>query len=481
MRIVICGFLEGIYRNKSLYLIILLMSLNNQFKSDRTPNAELLNRYGIVGQKDVLDSQDVINMYKGKDKTGWKKYVLYLERMAQGSDLGAREAIFKNAVKELTDQGYDLETAQDYAAVRAHQYMPYQQVGTSRSLAYLRRMLPFINPPIQGLARDIAAARGRVGNISRADGKKALAWRLAKYTMVTAAYAAFMSGDDDYESKTDDQQDNNFFIGGTRVPVPAEIRPLKVAIERGTRAYINTPGADVDNPEIAAAIIRKFWEVAAGFAPIPTIARPIGENIANYDVFTGRPVVGPGQQRKEPAYQYSENTSEVAKVIGAQLNYSPMKIDHLIKGYGGYMGTTLAQMTNYLSSDRPAPPINQMLFIGSMLEGEHASGAKGDFYELYDKTSTVKATAQALKEAGDSEGLQNYMQKNQGYLAVAPSVNNLHNQLTKLRQYKKQILASGMTPEEKREALDSLSDSENNMLSNIKDLHRQALEINNQN
>lgn len=455
--------------------------LNNQFKSDRTPNAELLNRYGIVGQKDVLDSQDVINMYKGKDKTGWKKYVLYLERMAQGSDLGAREAIFKNAVKELTDQGYDLETAQDYAAVRAHQYMPYQQVGTSRSLAYLRRMLPFINPPIQGLARDIAAARGRVGNISRADGKKALAWRLAKYTMFTAAYAAFMSGDDDYESKTDDQQDNNFFIGGTRVPVPAEIRPLKVAIERGTRAYINTPGADVDNPEIAAAIIRKFWEVAAGFAPIPTIARPIGENIANYDVFTGRPVVGPGQQRKEPAYQYSENTSEVAKVIGAQLNYSPIKIDHLIKGYGGYMGSTLAQMTNYLSSDRPAPPINQMLFIGSMLEGEHASGAKGDFYELYDKTSTVKATAQALKEAGDSEGLQNYMQENQGYLAVAPSVNNLHNQLTKLRQYKKQILASGMTPEEKREALDSLSDSENNMLSNIKDLHRQALEINNQN
>jgi hypothetical protein len=290
-----------------------------------------------------------------------------------------------------------------------------------------------------------------------------------------------MSGDDDYESKTDDQQDNNFFIGGTRVPVPAEIRPLKVAIERGTRAYINTPGADVDNPEIAAAIIRKFWEVAAGFAPIPTIARPIGENIANYDVFTGRPVVGPGQQRKEPAYQYSENTSEVAKVIGAQLNYSPIKIDHLIKGYGGYMGSTLAQMTNYLSSDRPAPPINQMLFIGSMLEGEHASGAKGDFYELYDKTSTVKATAQALKEAGDSEGLQNYMQENQGYLAVAPSVNNLHNQLTKLRQYKKQILASGMTPEEKREALDSLSDSENNMLSNIKDLHRQALEINNQN
>jgi hypothetical protein len=308
-----------------------------------------------------------------------------------------------------------------------------------------------------------------------------LAWRLAKYAMFTAAYAAFMSGDDDYESKTDDQQDNNFFIAGTRVPVPQEIRPLKVAIERGTRAYVlNAPGADVDNPAMAAAIIRKFWEVVAGFAPMPTIARPIAENYANFDIYSGLPVVGAGQQRKEPAYQYTENTSEVAKVIGSQLNYSPIKIDHLLKGYGGYMGSTLAQMTNYLSSDRPAPPINQMLFIGSMLEGEHGTGARGDFYNLYDKTTTVKATAQALKDQGDIDSLQSYMDQNKGYIAVAPTVNNLHNQLTKLREYRKKIAASDMTPNEKREALDGLSESENNMLSNIKDLHRQAIEINKQ-
>ena len=209
----------------------------NQFSADRTPNAELLNRYGIIGQKDILDSKDLIDKYKGKDKSGWRKYVFLLERMAQGSDLGAREAIFKNAVAELTQQGVDPETAQDYAAVRAHQYMPYQQTGTSRSLAYLRRMMPFVNPPIQGLARDIAAARGRVGGISRAQGKKALAWRLAKYAAFTAMYAAFMSGDDEYENQSDDQQDNNFFLGGTRIPVPQELRPIKVAIEIG-RAHV---------------------------------------------------------------------------------------------------------------------------------------------------------------------------------------------------------------------------------------------------
>jgi hypothetical protein len=452
---------------------------NNQFKSERTPNADLLNRYGIVGQKDVLDSADVINMYKGKDKSGWKKYVLYLERMAQGSDLGARESIFKNAVDELTKQGYDLETAQDYAAVRAHQYMPYQQVGTSKSLAYLRRMMPFVNPPIQGLARDIAAARGRVGNMTRKQGRNALAWRLAKYAMFTAMYAAFMSGDDEYENQSDEQQDNNFFIGGARIPVPQELKPLKVAIERGTRAWVlNAPKSDMEDGAIAGAVLRKMWEVVAGFAPIPTAFRPLIETKGNYNIFSGLPIVGPGQQRKEPAYQYTDRTSEIARYLGKTLNYSPIKIDHLIKGYGGYMGSTLAQATNYLADDRPEPTINDMLFIGSMLENQQATGSRSDFYNLYDKVTTAKATAKAIINEGDKEGYREYVKEHKGELAIAPAINNLHNQINKLRDSKKLIMRSNRSPEEKRAAIDRLSAAENRVLSSVKKLEAKAIEIN---
>jgi hypothetical protein len=452
---------------------------NNQFKSERTPNADLLNRYGIVGQKDVLDSADVINMYKGKDKSGWKKYVLYLERMAQGSDLGARESIFKNAVDELTKQGYDLETAQDYAAVRAHQYMPYQQVGTSKSLAYLRRMMPFVNPPIQGLARDIAAARGRVGNMTRKQGRNALAWRLAKYAMFTGMYAAFMSGDDEYENQSDEQQDNNFFIGGARIPVPQELKPLKVAIERGTRAWVlNAPKSDMEDGAIAGAVLRKMWEVVAGFAPIPTAFRPLIETKGNYNIFSGLPIVSAGQQRKEPAYQYNDRTSEIARYLGKTLNYSPIKIDHLIKGYGGYMGSTLAQATNYLADDKPAPTINDMLFIGSMLENQQATGSRSDFYNLYDKVTTAKATAKAIINEGDKEGYREYVQEHKGELAIAPAINNLHNQINKLRDSKKLIMRSNRSPEEKRAALDKLLAAENRVLNSVKKLEAKAVEIN---
>jgi hypothetical protein len=466
------GFLNNIIKTwKSI--------ANNQFKADRTPNAAMLNRYGIVGQKDVLDSADIIKLYKGKDKKLWEKSLFFFERMAQGSDLGAREAIYENAIKELEAEGYDRETAEDLAAVRSHQYMPYQQMGMSRSLAYLRRMMPFVNPPIQGMARDIAAARGRISGVSKAEGKKLLAFRLAKYLMFTAMYAAFMSGDDDYENQSEDQQDNNFFIGGLRMPVPQELRPLKVAAERGTRAWVlNSPKADIEDMDVAAAALRKTWELVAGFAPIPSAVRPLAENYTNFDIFSGLPVVSAGQQRKEPYLQYTEKTSELAKVVGAQLNYSPIKIDKLLKGYFGYLGQTLGQVTNYFAGDRPAPTANDIIFVGSMLENQRATGNRGDFYDLYDKVVTAKASANALLQEGDVEGYREYVAKNKGFMAVDKPVNNLHNQITKLREYKKAIMNSNRTPEEKREAIDRLNESENNMLDNVKQLHKRAVEIN---
>jgi hypothetical protein len=454
---------------------------NNQFKADRTPNAAMLNRYGIVGQKDVLDSADIIKLYKGEDKKLWEKSLFFFERMAQGSDLGAREAIYENATKELEAEGYDRETAEDLAAVRSHQYMPYQQMGMSRSLAYLRRMMPFVNPPIQGMARDIAAARGRITGISKAEGKKLLVYRLSKYLMFTAMYAAFMSGDDEYENQSEEQQNNNFFIGGLRMPVPQELRPLKVAAERGTRAWVlNAPKADIEDMDVAAAALRKTWELIAGFAPIPSAVRPLAENYTNFDIFSGLPVVSAGQQRKEPYLQYTEKTSEIAKLVGAQLNYSPIKIDKLLKGYFGYLGQTLGQVSNYFAGDRPAPTANDIIFVGSMLENQRATGNRGDFYDLYDKVVTAKTSANTLLQEGRVEEYRDYVDKNKGYIAIEKTINNLHNQLTKLRDYKKLIMASNRNAEEKREALDRLTESENNMLNNIKDLNRRAVEINKQ-
>jgi hypothetical protein len=288
-----------------------------------------------------------------------------------------------------------------------------------------------------------------------------------------------MSGDDDYEDQSEAQQDNNFFIGGLRMPVPQELRPFKVSVERGTRAWVlNAPKADIEDADVAAAVLRKSWELIAGFTPVPSIVRPLAENYTNFDLFSGLPVVSAGQQRKEPYLQYTEKTSELAKAVGAQLNYSPIKIDKLLKGYFGYLGQTIGQVSNYFSDDRAAPTANDIIFVGSMLENQRATGNRSDFYELYEKVLTAKASANALLQEGDVEGYREYVAKNKGFMAVDKPVNNLHNQITKLREYKKMIMNSNRTPEEKREAIDRLNESENNMLDNVKQLHKRAVEIN---
>jgi len=454
--------------------------LRNQFSADLSPNADLLNRYGIIGQKDILDEVDIINKYKGKDKEGFRKYLFFLERMSHGSDLGARESIFQNAVKELEAQGYDRQTAEDYAALKSLQYLPYQQIGQSRTMAYLRRMMPFINPPIQGMFREIEAMRGRVGNMTKAEGKKAFLFRIAKYAAFTAAYTAFMSGDDDYENETDYNKDNNFFIGGIRIAVPRELAPLKVAIERGTRAYVlNYDRADLESPEVAGAIIRKLWELGAGFLPMPTVATPIIENVTNFDLFTARPLVSPSLQRREPKYQFNDNTSEVAKVIGNFLNVSPIKVDNFIRGYLGYMGATLGEFSNYMANDRPDKRPSDLLFIGNIIQNEYGTGPRQRFYKLYDKVNTATGTVNYLTSIGQKEELKDYVEKNRGYLGVAPYMNKINSQLSDLRLARRQITASNMSSEEKRKRIDKLDASEIKMLNAVIDkLDRAAMSAN---
>jgi hypothetical protein len=452
---------------------------DNQFKSERTPDADMLNRYGVIGQKDILDAKDIEDMYHGNDKKGYRKYIYFLERMAQGSDLGARESIYKNAVKELTAEGYDKDTAEDLASIRSQQYMPYQQVGMSKSLAYLRRMMPFVNPPIQGLARDIAAMRGRLTGVSKADGKKMFALTITKYAVFTAMYAAFSSGDDDYENKTDDQKDNNFYLGGVRIAVPQELRPLKVAIERGTRYYIlNEPNADVNSAAIAGTVLRKSWEIISGIAlPVPTAVRPLLENMTNFDIYSARPVVGISQQSKAPMYQYTDTTSELAKTVGEALNYSPIKIDHILRGYFGYMGQTIAQFLNVLDTERPSMRLQDLPIVGGFVEGQYGTGPKNELYELIGKSAEAKATLKSIQKEGDREAAIKWARDHRGSIGLSTAVNALHTQVTNIRTNKSKIYNSKLSAPEKRARLDALEKAELRLLSNVHELHKRMVEL----
>jgi len=96
-----------------------------------------------------------------------------------------------------------------------------------------------------------------------------------------------------------------------------------------------TEWAAGENPEIGKSLLKTFG--AAGFQaliPLPTAFVPLFENWANWSTFMDRPIVPRGLEDLEPAYQAKAHTSELSKAIGEAINFSPAKIDNLVRGVG---------------------------------------------------------------------------------------------------------------------------------------------------
>jgi hypothetical protein len=77
---------------------------------------------------------------------------------------------------------------------------------------------------------------------------------------------------------------------------------------------------------------------------IPTALLPLIEVWTNYDMFRNISIVPESEKYKKPSEQYGPYTSSTAKWIGKIFNLSPRKVDHLIGGYGGGVGDTLANV-----------------------------------------------------------------------------------------------------------------------------------------
>lgn len=462
---------------------------NNQFKHP-TEAAKTIRAFGMGGQRDTMDADGLKAILDEKNQKGWRKGIFFFERLSHGSDLGAREAIFNAAKKELLAEGVSLELAESTAAIRANRYMPYQQVGTSISLAYLRAMAPFINPPIQGWARDIAALRGRLSGVSPAQGRKLIAFKLAKYAMMISAYTVFSSGSDDYERKTDDQRDDNFWLAGQKISVPQELRPFKVLIERMTRSMVLNTGKgdeEIDDPAIIGRVFKKALEIAFGLAPVPTLFKPSAEAMANYDMHTGNQLTSTHTAQESPMFQSNSTTSALAKLVGEALDISwltPIKIDHYLQGWLGLTGTAIGDFSNVLASDTGVP-MHKWPIIGSIIaQNPHPGGDMEKFYDLQDRVKRAQADFKTLGERGDSKAIQAFVKENGAYIneETVKVIGEIGTALSEIRAAERIISA---TPKDirptKGEELEQLKVNKDSLLKNISRIRARLRKANEEN
>lgn len=468
--------------NKQGFIPMLGTSIREQAKNfrkyDETDTAKALRKRGVVGAVEYQDSFDnALDELLGRDpRTPMEKFYKLVERaekMAQNSDLAARAIVYEGALKEGFSEGE--------AALRAQMMLNYQHRGISPALRTLLSTIPFINTKIQGEWRLYEALQGKIPGLPKEKARVLLASKIAKLMLFTTAYAMLRMDEDDYERESDETRNRNFLfnVGGAplKIPVAPEYLVPKVVAEKVVRQAFDAE-FETDR-KTAHAVKTAFAELLLSPSDsLPSVIRPLIENITNYSFFGDRALVGVTLLERDVNQQYIKGqTSELAKFISDQLHaiggdplaVSPIKIDNLINGLFGTFGRDVIWATNQLDAaitgeERPDLLLRQLPEVGAAFYNPEGSQRIADFYDLRERVMKRYNTYLDLRKNRPDDA-KAYMEKNKKYLQLRPQISAMQRQLDAIRAQRNRVLESKtMSGEEKREKLNALLDRTNRVL-----------------
>jgi hypothetical protein len=207
--------------------------------------------------------------------------------------------------------------------------------------------------------------------------------------------------------------------------VSAEVALLTKAIPELMYQYISREGtaSPMDATKLRNELGVALLDGLLGPNLLPQIARPTLEAITNYNFLTGSPLVGRGLENLRTSDQFTENTSELAKLIGKSGIISPLKIDHLMKGYGGTAVSGVLYGTDAIANvfyeDKlPTTPLHKVPSIGSFFYNPNGKDQLNDYYDLKDRVAEVVTTYNRLVKFGHQSEALEYAQENKEMLSI---------------------------------------------------------------
>lgn len=432
-----------------------------------------LARIGVSGVYDGMPQHAVERArvkYGLEERNNFKKAWDKLEKFSLAADLAVRAAIYEQTLNE-TKSAEMPEGDRRLALYRAKEYINFKRAGNSTVIGTMRHMVPFLNAYIQGMDILVRTMQGK--GISLEDKRTAQKLFLAtglKLAAMSTLYAMLAGDDDDYKGMEDYERDKNYIIPGTglKIPVAPEVGFMfKVIPERIVR-YVVSQGTE--RPQDATAFYKGFKDafIAAysGTNLTPQLVKPGIEILTNYSFFTGNPIVGAGMKNLDPSMQFTEGTSELAKLFG-MVGISPMKADYLIRGYTGMLGAFVLDATDAVANpDRMGKPVSKLPQLSTFMYDTTGRGYKSEFYSFRESVDQVVDTVNMFKREGRMEELRNYMtEENMKLYAMKGIVNKAETQLANLRKYRNIIAHDPQMPADlKREKTDEILKQEKELL-----------------
>lgn len=292
------------------------------------------------------------------------------------------------------------------------------------------QVVPFFNACIQGGDKMIRLFY---------ENPKATALKVAQYIVLPSLALWALNHDEDWYEELDPQVKYSHWClpNGIRVPKPQEY-----GILFGGSIEAMLDAAALKDPKAMSEWAKGVRDVLTPNI-LPTIILPLLEWQTNYSFFKGRDLVPQRLQRMPDELQYSTGTSELSKFVGKHTYVSPIKVDNLVRGYTGTMGTFLWQTPDWFAAEKqnlPAKELNEMQFIRDFnVTDANRTRYLNDFYELQDKANKQQA-GYGLK--GKPSSAVKAIRK------AGKTINDLNKQIRVIET------SANYTPERKRELID---------------------------
>jgi len=439
-----------------------------------------------VNPDTILDDENKIK--KGL-KFLWDKY----QDWGNASEAANRLALYK----QLRDRGLShLE-----ATFQARDLLDFSMQGSWPTFRFLTQVVPFLNARVQGLyklGRDGISPTVRVlynsatgREIEATDAQKARAFSTVSMAVVLASMALYGAFKDDEEfKKRDDWDRDNFWWFrlpnmdvAFRIPKPFEIGAFGTLAERILEQMFDE---EAEGKVFGDTLVRMLTDTFA-INPTPQLFKPLLDIYANENAFTGAPIETEGQERLSKQERYNDRTSALAKALGGitgaflpeEIELSPVQIDHLIQGYLGWLGATIATTSNYA-----VMPFNEGEYPDANWINRASLGLARDLPSPYSKYVTAfykngKAINQAYADMrhyaaiGESEEVQRILEERGDKVSLAKLYDKTAKEMAKVRQHIRVIVADPqMTGAEKREEIDRLNMLIGEMAQNAEEIRR---------
>ena len=460
-----------------------------------------LERFGIIGGYDASnDRKDVLKLIdrelkaKGMGDDGTLdpikaiKYVWdALGAWTTASDGATRKAVYDDT---LNDTGDQLD-----AAWQAMEIINFNRRGASPLVKVITTGIPFLNARFQGLdvirrtmAGEYSSKLPTMTHLQKNEIQNKIrlkfAMRALFMSMTTGLYYMLMHDTDEYKEERQQVRDDNYLIPTpdgfptAKLPIPFEYGILfKVIPERALDlAFGDTDTRDIERTAFRS-LVQTFKVDPLGFQ----VTKPLIEVINNKSTFTGNAIVPSWMEDGlEKELQVLPQTTELARGIGMAINMSPIKIDYILKGYGGTIGTYIFTITDsavrqVTGREYISPRIDQMPLIGDIFTSEVGGGLQEQFYQLREASNKFTASVNRLERDGKEKQLQAYLVNNSGLDITRRDVLKLDRYMTKYRKDKQEIMQSDfLDSQQKKKMLLELDRDRNIRLAYVPELKKMA-------